>query len=129
MLLRWQLNLDNLAMEKIKKIDPCAQLHHSMANTWRCNNTLSLPHFLLEHQGNPALKILWSWTIQLCILTMIMVDRWTSCRLLKTIYCQGCLVCTTMVMSGHSLLSSTMIYIYCFIYIAIFGDVCCTVCS
>jgi len=111
MLLRWQLDLDNLAMKEIEEINPYTQLCHSMANTWRHNNTLSLPHFLLEHWGDPALKVLWSETIQLCVLTMVMIDRQTSYRSLKTIYYQGCLVCTMMLMSRCSLLSSTMMYI------------------
>lgn len=59
-LLRRQLDLDDQTVEEMEEIDPCAQLHHAMANTRRRDNTLSLPRFLLEHQGDPALKVAWS---------------------------------------------------------------------
>ena len=57
---RWQLDHEKLALEdveEIKAMDDSPLLHHSMADNPRGDNVFSLPHFLQEHQGDPAVNV------------------------------------------------------------------------
>lgn len=57
---RQQLDHEKLALEEveeIKSMDDSPLLHHFMADNPRSDNVFSLPCFLQEHQGDPAVKV------------------------------------------------------------------------
>lgn len=59
-LVRRQLDVKKLVLQEVKDInaiDDSLLLHHSMADNPRGDNVFSLPCFLQEHQGDPAVKV------------------------------------------------------------------------
>ena len=64
---RHQLDLEDVLLEELGEIDCSLLSHHAMADTSRGNNIFSLPKFLLEHQDDPAVKVMYPVTLWCCM--------------------------------------------------------------